>query len=225
MHIAFASEKKLLVEALWHLLKDKGDYNILGTIDSLDEERDLRCLAESNVIILTDPGFDCSIVSVLRKLQTLSRRKPVVLVSCKLELDSAAQLFEHGVRAILTKNCDVEELHLAITNAAIGKPYLTPAIAQALAADLYNNNRTEMKLSPRELEIMGYIARGTPTSEIAKRLRLSSKTVSTHKRSIKTRLNLHSTSQIVQYAIEHGFAQETKPKVIQPAYTRCPQQQ
>jgi DNA-binding NarL/FixJ family response regulator len=208
MRIIFASKKRLLVEALSRLLGDErvGQYTIVETLDSLEKWDHPGELEESDLIILTEPGFDCSTVCALRQLHSLCGRTPVVLISCGREIRSAAYLFQHGVRAVLTKDCEVEDLYRAIKNASKGKPYLTPATVEALAADLYENNQGEAKLSEREIEVMGYIARGSRTSEIAKHLRLSAKTVSAHKSSIKVRLNLRSTSQIVQYAIEHGIA-------------------
>jgi DNA-binding NarL/FixJ family response regulator len=206
MRITFASKNRLLIEALSHLLGDKGEYTIVGTLDSLEKWDNPEELEKSDVIILTEPGFGCSTVCALRKLQSLCGRTPVVLISCQHEFGSAAYLFQNAVRAVLTNDCAVEDLYRAILNASKGKPYLTPAIAQALAADFYNNKQGEVKLSAREIEIVGYIASGSRNSEIAMRMGLSEKTVSAHKSRIKARLNLRSTSEIIQYAIEHGIA-------------------
>jgi two-component system invasion response regulator UvrY len=203
MRIFFASKKKLLIEAISALLAQHNQYS-MQNIESLTEENLFPHMEPGDVIILTEPSFECSTICALQKLQLLSNGTAVVLISCKTEIQSPAFLFQHSVKAVLTKDCEVGELHAAISMASIGKPYVTPTIAQQLADDLYHH-RPILKLSPRETEVIGFIAKGNTTGQIAKRLCLSTKTVSAHKSSIKLRLNLGSTSEMVQYAIENNL--------------------
>jgi DNA-binding NarL/FixJ family response regulator len=203
MHIFIASKKKMLVEAISYLLAEHSHYST-DNIESLTDDKLFPRMGEGDVIILTEPGFECSTICALQKLQMLSNGTPVVLISCEKEIQCPAPLFQHSVKAVLTKNCEVSDLDAALAKASIGKPYLTPSIAQSLANDLYYR-RPAFKLSPRETEVIGFIAKGTSTGEIARKLCLSTKTVSTHKSAIKLRLNLASTSEMVQYAIENNL--------------------
>lgn len=204
MYIYIASTKKMLVEAITALLAEMRDCQICGTCDSLMNSQKKLQLEKSDVIVLTEPGFDCSTICALQKLQSLSRGIPVVLISCMREIKSTSVLFQHSVKAILTKECGKADLFTAIRMASMGKPYVTSTVAQALAADYYNRPKS-IRLSPRQTEVIGYIAKGNSTSEIARKLSLSIKTVSAHKSGIKSRLNLRSTSQMVQYAIENNL--------------------
>jgi DNA-binding NarL/FixJ family response regulator len=204
MRVIFASTKILLVEAITSLLADCSVFDIGETLKTLPDMPEAPQLKSADVIILSDPGYDCSTVCALQKLQLASKGVPVVLITCKDEPQSPAMLFQFSVRAILTKDCQVSDLHTAIKIAASGKPYLTPKIAQALAADFYQQ-RKHIVLSPRETEILGFVAKGAKNSEIANKLSLSSKTVSAHKSNIKNRLKLRSTSQIIQYAVENNL--------------------
>ena len=204
MRIIFASTKRLLVEAIASLLADCSDFEIFLILESLQDLTDAPKPKIGDVIILTDPGFNCSTICALHKLREIGKVIPVVLVTCKEEPYSTAMLFQNSVRAILTQDCQVSELDTAIRLASEGKLYLTSKIADALAADFYHH-RGKIVLSPRETEILGFIAKGERTSEIAKKLSLSAKTVSAHKTNIKIRLKLYSTSQIIQYAVEHDL--------------------
>jgi len=206
MRIVFASEKKLLVEAISALLADCNGLDIQGRLESLQDVPE--ALKLTDVIILTEPGFNCSTICALQKLQAASQEAPIILITCKNEIQSPAILFQHSVKSILTKDCGVGDLHNAIERAGSGKPYLTHKIAQALAADFYMQ-RKNITLSPRETEILGLIAKGSQNCDIAKTLSLSSKTISAHKSNIKNRLKLRSTSQIIQYAVENEL---TAPK-------------
>lgn len=203
MRIVFASKKKLLVEAISALLADCSEVYIQEPIESLHNIQET--IKPTDVIILTEPGYDCSTVCALQKLHAASQDASIILITCKHEMQSPAILFQHSVKSILTKDCEVNDLHNAIKHAGLGRPYLTQKIAQALAADFYLQ-REKIILSPRETEILELIAKGSQNCDIAKTLSLSSKTISAHKSNIKNRLKLRSTSQIIQYAVENELA-------------------
>lgn len=204
MKIFFASTKKMLIEAISCILSDLAEVDIAGTINSLAEPPGNPVPSAGDVIVLTEPGFECSTICALQKLTSFCKGIAVVLVTSKDEHDSPTALFRYEVKSVLTKECGAKDLHTAVLRASAGKPYLTQKIAQAMAAD-YLNCKRNIVLSPRETEVLGFIARGKKTSEIAKRLCISVKTVSAYKSNIKNRLNIHSTSQMVQYAIEHDI--------------------
>jgi two-component system invasion response regulator UvrY len=204
-HIVIASTKRMLVEAVAGLLSERCNDFIFSILESLEDDSKFPQLNRGDIIILTEPGFRCSTVCALQKIQSLSRGTPVVLITCKGDVDRPSFLFQHSVTAILTRECQASDLYAALKMAACGRPYVIPTVAQALAKDFYDG-RQKIKLSPRQIEVIGFIARGSRTSEIAERLSLTAKTISAHKCSIKTRLNVRSTSEIVQYAIEHNLA-------------------
>ena len=211
MRIIFVSAKKLLVEAMAHLLVDLDcNWDIWGTLDIEEGLRKPPQFKPGDVIILTEPAFDFSTESALEKINTIGKGVPIVVVSCNENVQSPASFFQHSVMAILTKDCKVEEFCTAIKMASVRKPYLTPAIALTLAAELYFRKPLTLVLSPRQKEIIVQIMNGTTTTQIAKNMSLSVKTVSTHIRRIKVRLGLGSTSEIIRYGIEHDFAIRVK---------------
>jgi two-component system nitrate/nitrite response regulator NarL len=205
MRIFFASSKILLVEAITALLKDKDFYEVCGTQQTLGDGEQLSNCRPGDVIVLTDPSYDCSTVHVLQKIRTVSNGASIVIISCSDDLSSLASLFDNSVNAILTKESSIHELHAALKVAASGARFLPPAMASALAANVCDREFRQPRLSPREMQIIYFIARGVTNKKIAKLLSLSAKTVSCHKSSIKHRLSLRGTSEIVLYAIEHNL--------------------
>ena len=206
MRIFFASKKKLLVEAVSAIVKEQfPDCEIWGVLDVLRDEQPVVAFRGADIIILTEPGFDCSTLASLKKLNFIAPGVPIVLISCSEEIHSVEPLLKHSVTAILTKECQIRDLHSAIKLAEGGSPYITPPIAQSLAKELCSARQAETNLSPRQKEIFGFLIRGAATSKIAEDLSLSSKTVSTHISRIKTRLGLSNNSEIIRYAIEHAL--------------------
>jgi len=67
------------------------------------------------------------------------------------------------------------------------------------------NNSSQRELPPREKEVLGLLADGRNTGEIAQLMGLSRKTVETYKHRMKLRLNLRSLSDLVKYAIKEGY--------------------
>ncbi|QOL52273.1 response regulator transcription factor [Massilia litorea] len=211
MQIHFVSTKKLLVEGMTLLLKENGNYEIGRIFDSYKQLEEGRGLISDDVVVLTDPEFDCSTVEVLETLQSVGLRIPVVLITRKNRLRSVTVLFKYCVRAILLEDSRVTDFYASIAAATSGKPYLTATISQALTEEILHGEPKQKKLSHRERQVMGLIASGIKNNEIARRLSLSEKTVSSHKNNIKIRLNLHGTSEIVQYAIENDLVARKKP--------------
>jgi DNA-binding NarL/FixJ family response regulator len=205
MRIFFASTERLLVEGIKLLLADKGGYEFGETFESLDDIANGPRFKLDDVIILTEPGFKCSTMYALRKLQSSGPGTPVVLITTKNRLRGVALLFRYSVRAILLEDCRVVELCAALKTVSTGQAYLTPGIAQAVATTLYRDGPRKIDLSLREIEVLGFLVKGTKIKDIAKELSLSAKTVSSHKSNIQHRLNLRGTSEIVQYAIEHDM--------------------
>ncbi|MFZ5766155.1 MAG: response regulator [Thermodesulfobacteriota bacterium] len=123
-----------------------------------------------------------------------------------------------GAKGYITKQAAAEDLVAAIKAVASGNVYLQPALARWLLEDYQRLNKGGSvngeeplpsadldSLSKRELQILELVAEGLTTPEIAKKLDLSPKTVSRHRERIMNKLNLHSTTELVKFAIRTGL--------------------
>jgi len=93
-----------------------------------------------------------------------------------------------------------------VRKAAAGGKYLTPALAEHIAAAMGGaGGASHAALSDRELEVMKLIAGGVSLVQIAARLHLSPHTVTTYRSRILTKLGMSSNAELTRYAMEHGL--------------------
>jgi len=103
------------------------------------------------------------------------------------------------------------ELLSAIRAVAMGKRYISPAVAPIVLEKLrgysVQEDHVETALTGREREILRLIAQGASAKTIAQTLGISPKTVQTHRTNLATKLRLPSTAALVRYAIKHKLAE------------------
>ncbi|MCX6067740.1 MAG: response regulator transcription factor [Chloroflexi bacterium] len=127
------------------------------------------------------------------------------------------EMLAAGAAGYLTKQAASDELVQAIHTVAQGHVYLQPALArwliedyQRLAAEKTSPAGEESAvgldaLSEREREVLELVAQGLNNDEIGERLQLSPKTIARHRERIMNRLNLHSRTELVKFAIKTGL--------------------
>jgi DNA-binding NarL/FixJ family response regulator len=113
---------------------------------------------------------------------------------------------QSGANGFVTKDQPAEELFEAIRTVLSGKRFVSPALADALAAFVAQPSNPLDLLSSREHQILIMIAKGKTATEIGDELSLSIKTVSTYRARVLEKLKLHSTADLVRFAITHQLA-------------------
>jgi DNA-binding NarL/FixJ family response regulator len=123
------------------------------------------------------------------------------------------QLLQAGASGYVLKRAASEELIHAIRTVAQGNVYLDPALAGKVV-DLFMRHQSSSdapqfsNLSDRETEVLRQIAWGHSNKEIAAQLDISVKTVETYKARLMEKLDLHSRTDIVRYALHQGWLQD-----------------
>jgi two-component system response regulator NreC len=119
----------------------------------------------------------------------------------------------HLASGYVPKRAAPEELLTAIRVAASGEVYLYPSLAKLLVKDFITQERQDQPakkldgLTSREQEVLTYLADGFTNAEIGKDLNISPKTVARHRENIMRKLNLHTRTDLVKYAIRKGIIQ------------------
>jgi DNA-binding NarL/FixJ family response regulator len=138
------------------------------------------------------------------------RRNPkigVVILSVHSDETYILRALNSGAKGYLLKDSAETDLVKAVDTVASGKPFFSPAIAEALLEDymrfLHQRNLEDSYdlLTDREKEILHLLAEGKPNKEIAAILTLSVYTVETHRSNLMQKLGLHNTAEIVLYAV------------------------
>jgi DNA-binding NarL/FixJ family response regulator len=163
------------------------------------------------VLDLSMPGR--SGMELIKLAQAEKPKLRILVLSMHQELQYAVRAIKSGASGYLTKESAPAELVQALRKVAAGGAYVTSEVAEQLALGAMPGGAeaSHQSLSPREFEVFRLLAAGLSVTEIAGRLSLSVKTVSTHKSNLMQKLSLNNQSELVRYAIRHGLADPLEP--------------
>lgn len=134
---------------------------------------------------------------------------PVLICSIHAESEYALRALRGGAAGYIPKDSDPEELITALHKVVSGRRYITPALAELLAADAGGDltHAPHESLSNREYEVLRAVATGKSMSQIADEMSLSVKTISTYRSRILEKLHVATTAEMIRYALEHKLVE------------------
>jgi DNA-binding NarL/FixJ family response regulator len=146
-------------------------------------------------------------LEALVELKKEQPKLPVLVLSMFSEREYALRVLRAGAAGYLTKQGLGHELVAAVKKVLGGGRYITPTLAELLAADLgkQETGLPHEKLSDREYEVMKLIAAAKSVKEIASELSLGEKTVFTYRARLLEKLGLKSDVEVARYALQHGL--------------------
>ena len=208
IRIVIADDHAIVREGLKRIVSEVKDMQVAGeAADGTEVRQRVRELEfDSLVLDLSMPGR-----SGMELIKLVHAEKPklrILILSMHQELQYAVRAIKCGASGYLTKESAPGQLELAIRKIAGGGAFVTAEVAEQLALGAMPGSETASheSLSDREFEVFRLLAAGVSVTDIAARLKLSVKTVSTHKSNLMQKMNLHNTTELVRYAIKHGLA-------------------
>jgi DNA-binding NarL/FixJ family response regulator len=137
----------------------------------------------------------------------------VVVLSMHSGREYVARAMKGGADAYLLKDSAVQDLVAAVEAVLVGRSYFSPSI-QALMAELLRGETREparaTTLTDREREVLGWLARGLSSKEVARRLDISVRTVETHRANLMHKLGVKSVELLIQVALREGIIEPTQ---------------
>lgn len=192
------------------LLENERDVEIIGEAASAHEAIEAAMQLRPNVILMDIGLPDLSGIDATREIKKRFPEVSIVALTIHEDEEYFFKMLEAGATGYVPKRAAPDELLTAIRAAAIGEVYLYPSLAKLLVRDFLSGGRpsaepTSSELTDREQEVLAYLAEGANNEEIASALVISPKTVARHRENIMRKLNLHSRSELVRYAIRKGI--------------------
>ena len=197
-------------EALASRISRQSDLEVCGEAADLIEA--LRLLGDTqfdvaviDITLKTGDGLD-----LIKRIKARNENIRILVWSMHSESLYAHRALSAGALGYINKDQETEELLHAIRRVLKGKVYLSEAMTEAMLQRSVAGERDSVTLSPvdvladRELEVFRLIGRGVKTAEIAKRLRLSVKTIETYRLRIRQKLELSDGMKLVHYATLWG---------------------
>ncbi len=207
--VLIADDHAVVRQGLQQIIKDSGDMVVVGeattAADVLPKVRALR--PDVLILDLTLPGK--SGLDILHDLKSERIRVGVLVLSMHGEELFAVRTLRAGAMGYLSKGTAPEEILQALRSIAAGKPFISAKTAEALTLTV-GRRQGELPhelLSNREYEVFLLLASGNTLTEIANKLSVNSKTISTYKKRIMQKMGLHAVSEFTQYALHHGLLQ------------------
>lgn len=207
--ILIADDHAILRAGLKHLLSEYPDIVVAGEASNGHEA--LAKVQEepwsAMVLDMTMPGK--SGIELIKQIKQIAPKLPVLILSMHKEDVYAVRALKAGAAGYLCKDNAEDQLVPALRKVAAGGLYITPEVAEKLAAGMLHGRPQDTpphtRLSDREYQIFQMIAGGKSVTDIAQRLNLSVKTVSTHKTHVLEKMGCANVAELVRYAIQHDL--------------------
>lgn len=198
-----ADDHRLFRDGLKRILAETADIVVAGEATDGPEALEKMRRGGWDVALLdvNMPGLNG--LEVLKRLMADDEKRQVLMLSTYHEDEYAVRTIRAGASAYLTKNSPTDLLISVIRRLATGKKYIDPALAEKLLFDLRTSMPLHATLSDRELHVLKLITVGVSLTEIAQKLALSAKTVSTYRARILEKMNMQNNAQLIRYAAEH----------------------
>lgn len=205
--VLIADDHSLVRDGMRRLLTAEGDVTVVAETETGDAvpEAVARTGADVALIDVGMPGPPFT--HLVRDLATRFPATRTLVVSGCDEADFALPALRAGAAGFVSKGNPPEELIAAVRKAHAGGRYVSDALAQLLAAGLADADAgPDAGLSRREREVLALFGAGCGLQGTAARLGLSPKTVSTYRARLLEKLDLHSTAELIRFAVTHAVA-------------------
>ncbi len=210
IRIGIVDDHAIVRSGLRHLLAEHVDLRVTGEAANGQQALELARSGEVDVLLMDISMPDQSGVDALAAIKARFPDLPVLILSAYPEAHYATPLLRQGASGYLNKECDPDQIAEAVRTVARGRRYISPAVAELLAAGLAGGGGEKApheELSERELQVFLRLAQGETVGAVADALCLSVKTVSTYRSRVLEKLHLQSNSDLTYYAMKNGLIQ------------------
>jgi DNA-binding NarL/FixJ family response regulator len=221
LRVLIADDHKLVAEAFAKLLQR--DFDVVAVLCDGREVIKGACELSPDVVILdlSMPylnGMDATV-----KIRQLLPTIRVVILTMSEDPLIAAEALRRGASAFLLKTSVVAELTKAIREAMHGVTHVTPRIARAMEAEWINDPspEREIKLTPRQREVLQLLARGQTMKEAAAALQITARTIAFHKYKIMEDFRIRNNADLVQLAMREQILPVGFPGAGSPLIDRA----
>ena len=206
--IFLADDHALFRSGLRRILKEEFVGADIEEASSCSETLLMLRRGGADILILDIAMSDKNSLHILPEIKALHPSMPVLILSMYNERQFVVQALRAGVSGYLTKEHAPDELIRAIRTILAGRRYIGESMAEQIADHLAAGDASRLPhemLSVREHEVLLLIASGMALSQIAGKLALSVKTVSTYRTRILEKMGLHSNADLIRYVLHHGL--------------------
>ncbi len=205
LRVLLADDHRIILDGLCSLLQSEP-----LQLRTAENGREALAVAEDwqpDIAVLDIGMPQLNGIDAARQIRKAAPRTRVIFLTMHADVSYVQEAFRAGACGYLVKRSAGSELRTAIREVAAGRSYISPQIADRVLKPLVKPGEigAGADLTSRQREVLQLIAEGKANKEIANILYISVKTVEYHKSLIMSKLDLHSTAELTQYAIRLGL--------------------
>ena len=199
--LVIADDHELFRKGLAELLRKHDGIKIVKSVaDGLEFMALVNSPFEADIVLLDIAMPNMDGFQVLKELKNSNSDIKPIVISMHNDGNYIAKCAKMGAYGYLLKNTDEDELILAIRTVGNGKKYFGAEISEKMINFMSTQSISENVLSNKETEVLGLIAKGLTTKEIAAKLFVSSRTIETHRANILKKLEVKNSAELIKKA-------------------------
>jgi len=199
-----ADDHTMLMEGLKSLLAEHVDLVAVAEDGRALIDQALRWKPDLILLDISMPELNG--VEAARRLRQYLPDTKLIFVTMHADPLYAEEALRMGVSGYVLKRSAVSELVTAIQAVQEGRTYVSPLL-QPPAGGMSARGPRRSDLTPRQREVLQLVAEGRSAKEIATALNISMKTAQFHKANLTRKLGLHTTAELVKYAVRRGITE------------------
>ena len=207
--VLIADDHAIVREGLRQICAGSKDIMVAGNAANGLEAIKLAREGNGDVLLLDIVLPDRNGIDILKQIRKEQPELPVLILSIHREDQYAIRALKAGAAGFLNKHAAPAELLAAIRQAASGRKYVSPSLAQELANQIGFDHDTPLHetLSDREYQTMVMIASGKTVSDIAAELTLSVKTISMYRSRVLSKMKMRHNAELTHYALKNALVE------------------
>ena len=203
VRVLLVDDHTVVRRGLRKILESTPQIEVVGEIGNGTEALAATTSLHPDVVLMdvSLPGLNG--IEATRRISATVPDAKVLMLSMHADEQYVGQSLAAGAKGYLLKDADDQDLVAAVMAVRRGETYFSDTLGRTVSSQGLPSPEI---LSPREREVLTLICSGCTNREVAEKLSLSINTVETHRKHIIEKLDLHSTAELVRYAIRNGLA-------------------
>jgi DNA-binding NarL/FixJ family response regulator len=206
IRILLADDHAVVRQGFGRILAAHADMEVIGEAGNGREAVELAEELKPDLVVMDVSMPELNGIEATRRLMKAAPRTRVLALSMHKDSVYVREILRAGAQGFLLKDASDADLITAVRAVGQGQGYISPGVSEAVLSDYRRHVSDPIDLlTSREREVLQLIAEGKTNKEIAAALNLSIYTVDAHRGRVMEKLNLHSTGEIVRFAMRNGL--------------------
>ena len=218
LRILLADDHEVVRRGLCAILRKQPEWEVCGEASNGREAVEKALSLKPHVVILDIGMPELNGLEATRQILKARPETKILVLTLQDSDHVVKEVLNAGARGFLLKSDAAQELVSAVEALRTGKIYFTPKVASMVLDGYLRRDQVapveaepSSRLTSREREIVQLVAEGKSSKEVANALDLSVKTVETHRSNIMRKLEVHSVSDLVLYAVRNNIVHVVQP--------------